>query len=361
MSKTKALDSFIVNRFQQTGLDTLYLYYRKKKWRQAKQTARNYLGKNAPAKLMRRHMRGMRHAYICYGWEFDEYFLLEFNKWSRAGRKEFVPNTQKDYFCDVINPPAISEIFINKGVAYSKFSKYYKRDVCMLRTWEQDGEAVREFIQKHDSFIVKPIDCSYGAGVQIFHHAQEEDLKQLLAKYSVGYVLEELIRQSDKMASLHPQSVNTIRITTLNINGKLNIIHPFFKTGRGESIVDNGAAGGILGVIDMESGVVTEACDEMGNRYVLHPDTKVPLIGFVIPQWKEALALAVELSKVVPEARYIGWDLAHTDEGWVVVEGNSRGMFIGFQASSLQGIRSELESMLGCSLREFCTRKKIND
>lgn len=162
--------------------------------------------------------------------------------------------------------------------------------------------------------------------------------------------------RNEVRASLHPQSVNTVRISTLKIGGKIHIIHPFFRVGRGEDVVDNAAKGGIFGVIDKETGIVTRACDELGNRYVVHPDTKKPIVGFSIPQWEVAVDLSLKLAKVVPESVFTGWDLALTDKGWVMVEGNSRGQFICFQMATQNGFRKELEGLLGCKLREFCRK-----
>ena len=251
MSKTKALDSFITRRFQQTGLDTFYLYYRKKKWREAKACIRTFLGKEVPEKVIRWHLRRMRHAFIYYGWGFDEYFMFNFNHLSCSGRKEFVPNIQKDYFCDTVNNEQVVDLFTDKWMAYQRFAEYYKRDACLLQSWERDYEAAERFISKHDAMIIKPIDWSFGDGIQIVHNATADSLKTLLQKYTVGFVMEELIKQGDEMALLHPQSVNTVRITTLRIGDETHIIHPFFKVGRGEDIVDNAAQGGIFGVIDI--------------------------------------------------------------------------------------------------------------
>lgn len=58
---------------------------------------------------------------------------------------------------------------------------------------------------------------------------------------------------------------------------------------------------------------MTRIYDELGNRYVVHPDTKKPTVGFSIPQWEMAVDLSLKLSLVVPESVYIGWDLALTN------------------------------------------------
>ena len=79
----------------------------------------------------------------------------------------------------------------------------------------------------------------------------------------------------------------------------------------------------------------------------------------VTKQWKEALALSKELSDILPECRMVGWDLAYTNNGWVVVEGNSKAQFICFQIATQRGFRKELESLLGTSLKSFCRQKAL--
>ena len=199
-----------------------------------------------------------------------------------------------------------------------------------------------------------------GSGVQIIQGKSVEEIRQILHdEYPSGFIAEELIQQDEKMAMLHPSSVNTIRITTLRLGGKIHIINPFVRMGRGVDVVDNAAQGGIFAVIDKETGIITETSDELGNKYVIHPETGTPIVGFTIPQWKEALALSKELSDILPECRMVGWDLAYTNNGWVVVEGNSKAQFICFQIATQRGFRKELESLLGTSLKSFCRQEAL--
>lgn len=53
--------------------------------------------------------------------------------------------------------------------------------------------------------------------------------------------------------------------------------------------------------------------------------------------------MAKELANVVPEQRYVGWDLAYTDAGWVMIEGNSWSQFVGPQISQRRGMRSYVD------------------
>ena len=76
--------------------------------------------------------------------------------------------------------------------------------------------------------------------------------------------------------------------------------------------------------IDIDTGrVISDACDYEENLYTVHPKTGVMFKGFVIPYWNDILKLVEQASKVVPEVGYIGWDVAITPNGPIIVEGNN--------------------------------------
>ena len=114
-------------------------------------------------------------------------------------------------------------------------------------------------------------------------------------------------------------------------------------------MIDNGGAGGFLAAIDEATGkIVTPGKTEFGEVIEVHPDTDIPLVGFQIPKWDELLELVKELPTVLPEQKYVGWDLALSEtRGWVLVEGNSGGQFVGPQISKGQGIRSLVDETFG--------------
>ncbi|HLP02509.1 MAG TPA: sugar-transfer associated ATP-grasp domain-containing protein, partial [Opitutaceae bacterium] len=125
------------------------------------------------------------------------------------------------------------------------------------------------------------------------------------------------------------------------------LYHPFLRTGVGGAVVDNGGAGGILAAIDPATGILsTDGRDEDGVYYPRHPDTGIVYRGFQIPRWAEVAELAGRLCRIVPGERYTGWDFALTPDGWVLVEANHRGQFVGFQMLTRQGCRHEFEALL---------------
>ena len=148
-------------------------------------------------------------------------------------------------------------------------------------------------MSNHTKFIAKPFDGACGKGIKIFNangRTAAEIFQVLKNEYKDGCVVEELIHQCDELAKFHPQSVNTVRITTILYKDRVEIIHPFFRTGRGTSVVDNGGSGGLINSLDPITGIITGSADEMGNHYEEHPDSHIRLIGYQIPRWDEARA-----------------------------------------------------------------------
>ncbi len=294
-------------------------------------TLRKFKGDDLAQKEERHYLEMMRQAMVRYHWEFDEFFLYQYLARDHQQRLEIVPEYEKNLFCDRLNDDRSQHVFDDKWETYNKFSKYYRRDVCLL-----NGGGVDVFFEKHDKAILKPRVSSLGRGIRIVN-------KDDMSNFNVtdDYILEEVICQNSQLASLHPQSVNTMRVHTVNRGGEIYVFKPYLRIGRGGSVVDNAGAGGIFSEVS-EKGVIIKAVDELGHSYIYHPDTNVKLIGFQIPQWDEALSLATELAKVVPDNRYTGWDLALTNSGWVMVEGNTRAQFV-FQIPSQKGFRKEFE------------------
>lgn len=92
----------------------------------------------------------------------------------------------------------------------------------------------------------------------------------------------------------------------------------------------------------MEGVVITDGFSENGEVYKTHPNTMFLIKGYSIPEWECAIELVKKLAMVVPEQVYVGWDLAYTDTGWIMIEGNSWGQYI-VQIPLRKGIRSIIE------------------
>ena len=223
--------------------------------------------------------------------------------------------------------------------------------------WEVGGGYLtdfQKFIRKNRRFIAKPLTSGCGNGVKVIDGSKFSDEKALaealIKEYCKGirggFIVEELIKQDERMAAFHPSSVNTLRLTTARFDDRVEIIHPFMRIGRGGKVVDNGGAGGLLANINPDTGTIFVCMDENAIEYVKHPDSRLDIIGFEIPRWEEAVALAKELATVVKGQRWTGWDLALSDKGWVMVEGNAMSQFVGWQIPTQKGFMPEAQQIL---------------
>lgn len=291
----------------------------------------------------------------------DEYFLYDFQNLTDEGKHAFVGNREKELLCSLLNHLDSNhdawKVFMDKWKTYERFRAYYKREAILI-TKPEDREAFLAFCRRHGSVIVKVTDSSQGRGIFRVDDGEELDKhfdeieKNILLK-GKSAIVEERIIQSDTMASFNQSSVNTLRVVTFTLEQEPAFMYCFLRAGRQGAVVDNGGAGGLFLGVDPVTGVcISEGRDEHGHRYARHPDSDVPFVGFQIPEWDKAVALAKELATVVPEQRYVGWDLAYTESGWIMIEGNSWSQFVGTQIPLKIGLRDVVEQTLYRYLRK---------
>ena len=251
-----------------------------------------------------------------------------------------VPFCEQDDLWLRVNSTESRNILNDKYKTYLHFKDYYQRDIVFVSDKEAKEE-FESFCHVHPRFVIKPLTEACGRGIQLIDTSEASfRVEDCLDSHPDGFVAEELINQAKELSILHPESVNTLRIHTVNYGSLIDVIWPCLRMGRGENVVDNAGAGGVFGAIDTATGVITNVSDEYNHIFTEHPDTGIPLIGFKIPKWADACDMAKHLAELIPDCRFIGWDLALTDNGWVMVEGNHNPYII-WQIATGKGIRKE--------------------
>lgn len=279
---------------------------------------------------------------------FDEYYLFHFRDLSAEGKRKYVGDVERRQICLRLGTEKTREIFDNKYQTYLTFEEFYGRKVILIIN-PTEKELYDNFVDKCSPIIVKPLHGCSGKGIICIRpgiQRKESDVifHDIIAQG--GAVLEELIDESDPLKCFHPESVNTVRIATVCNHENATVLFAFFRMGKGSSIVDNGGSGGIFASVDVDTGIVkTCGITEKGQQYMFHPDSGKQIIGFQIPKWDEAIILVKKAALIVKEQVYIGWDLALTDNGWVVVEGNRRGQLLQ-QYCEEKGCRELLEQYI---------------
>ena len=277
----------------------------------------------------------------------EEYFYFGFPDFSQRERDTFVSRKEKDLkMCLRIGLGEDYLLLKDKYKFYNKFKQFFKRDVCLVTKRSEDVQAFREFLKAHSSYIAKLNKGHMGIGTVIrFHDKSDEAIKEeidYLLSNGEEWVVEELIRQEEHMASLNASSINTVRVCSRWNPNDVSIFETVVRMGKNGAVVDNVSSGGITAVIDPDTGVIiSDAVDKRGNTYLEHPDTHVTFKGFQIPEWDSLKKLAYDAHSVISFYPYVGWDFALSETGWVIVEANW-GNFIS-QHILKKGIRDEFE------------------
>lgn len=150
--------------------------------------------------------------------------------------------------------------------------------------------------------------------------------KEILSKIiSDDFLLQEKIKQHEAISRLNPTSVNTIRIVTTKYNDAVNVLSVVIRIGTSsDKVVDNAATGGTYVAID-EAGRLQKYGyyhPGMGTKAAIHPVSNVTYLGYQIPYWDEVIRLVKNAHEIVPDINTIGWDVAITDKGPILIEGN---------------------------------------
>jgi hypothetical protein len=116
--------------------------------------------------------------------------------------------------------------------------------------------------------------------------------------------------------------------TFIDQKGNIEIISGFLKMSTGDNPVDNNTSGGCGVGIDMGLGTLKSngySKIKMSGVGILkeHPVTGVNFEGFSIPMLEEAKELVLKAAGLMPGLRLVGWDVGISEEGPVLVEGNS--------------------------------------
>lgn len=127
-------------------------------------------------------------------------------------------------------------------------------------------------------------------------------------------------------------ALQTIRVVTLVDRDRVpRVLFAGLKVITGDSPADNlhdGKTGNAVGEIDLQSGrLIRVAGPGPGARDLVelrgHPRTNVPFTGYQLPFWEETRELLDRTALEFLPLRTIGWDVALTAAGPVLIEGNA--------------------------------------
>lgn len=234
---------------------------------------------------------------------------------------EYKDNIYMNSHC---NSPEMLVVLEDKGLFNRRYKEFLGREYLDLRLVSE--EEFRLFLERHDQVVVKPASDCGGKGIEKYSSQKaSEHYSEFINENRV--IIEEVLPQHPDMDAINASSVNTLRTCTcIDKDGKITVLYMVLRIGRKDSFVDNMSAGGLFTKLSLD-GRITHPCysaQGFGSIYTHHPDTNLPFIGIQVPMIVEVKELAIKMAQKNPDARYVGWDIAITPDGPVVIEGNDR-------------------------------------
>ncbi len=143
-----------------------------------------------------------------------------------------------------------------------------------------------------------------------------------------GYIIEAKISQDPVMNVLSGASLNTIRVSTIiTKHNEVLIDFAMIRMGKAGSLTDNLHQGGYVVNIQIEKGELDEKT--FGYRgeegpWIEEKEQKVKQLFTKgrIPYWDAIVSLVKKTAALSPELRSVGWDIALSKDGPVLMEGN---------------------------------------
>lgn len=280
-----------------------------------------------------------------------EYFYFNFFMINKDERIEYVGTPLLEEYQLKMNPKSERHILHNKLKFLKTYSPFIKRSYATLADFQSNNDSAQKLLHnKSGKIVLKSIFGECGIGIEVISvkGLNSQAIVQRLKVTGNDYAEEYIIQHKDLMR-LSPSAVNTLRIITqLNRNDEVEILGLILRISI-NSVVDNMAAGNIAAPVNQSTGIIEgPACykDITKPDEYYHPITGVEIIGFKIPFWIEALQMAKDAALYNKKNRSIGWDIAITDDGPVLIEGNNNWCKILWQLPVKKGLKHLIEPYL---------------
>jgi len=150
------------------------------------------------------------------------------------------------------------------------------------------------------------------------------DMQRFSMQLGAMNIIQKRIRQHSEMSKLYSESVNTIRLLSIYHPGRIQPLSAILRMGA-NGVCDNLTTGGVAVGIDMKTGKLTKhgvMRPAFGRITERHPVSGAVFENFEIPFFRQTVELIGRLHKFFYGIKCIGWDIAITEKGPVIIEGN---------------------------------------
>jgi hypothetical protein len=262
----------------------------------------------------------------------------------------------KDYLAETVNTLALYAKNTARGLTAMKWhydmcavlkDKWIFSQICkaynlstphtfgllnMGNVMSQELKDLNSFLKRDFNVMFKPVDGACGIGIvhvrsidgKLIVKGKEISVEQLKDMLGNGrYLIQQFVsNQHEGMIKLYPDACNTLRITVARDGNETRVLGRMCMLGAHGTDCSNWHFGGVSVNIKEDGTLDKYGFCKIDKKVTAHPDTGVTFEGYKIPFFDEAIALAKRATECFYGFCSIGWDIAITTDGPIIIEGN---------------------------------------
>lgn len=281
---------------------------------------------------------------LARGNSFHEYYYYKFYEKSNLLRNTYATMGFMYEYQRKFNPPHRRGVLVDKIKFFEIYAPFIGREWINIQ--EDSINKVSIFIKDKEKIVLKNSLSGGGKAVKIYSTQTftAHDLlnEALIHNYNIA---EDFVYQHSKLQKLSPMSLNTVRfVTQLTNDNNVEIIGAMLRMGIHKE-TDNLSSGGIACNIDIKTGKICSngaSFDITLPEFETHPVSGLPLFGFEIPFWPEVIEMCKQAAMSNTDNKSIGWDVAITNKGPLIIEANNDWGARVWQMPAGQGLKHKL-------------------
>ena len=277
--------------------------------------------------------------FLLYGAGYTDYFRGDFINLTHEEKKTWATARRFYKLNAYLNDERYSVILEDKLIFNEMFHEYLKRDFISLRKSTPDD--LRRFLEGREIVFAKASTGEGGHGIKKLRVSEISDVDALYRELcSKGqYLVEEAIVQSGDLNEINPCVVNSFRIVTIYKDTGAKVVSNALRINQDDTDVI-GCTNDLYCSLSEDGTISSNVIDDYANVYESHPMTGKRFADVRIKDVKKAFEMCEEAASRIPQVRYIGWDVAFSDKGPVLVEGNEYPGYGILQFYALNGSRT---------------------
>ncbi len=203
------------------------------------------------------------------------------------------------------------------------------------------GEAT-DLLQNIGKCVIKPsVDSGSGKGVMFAEFCKGIDInsdktvESIFSKYKKDFVVQKILKNAKTLFDIYPNSLNTFRVITYIVDGKVCSAPVSLRIGAGDNKVDNIHKGGLVAGVNGD-GTLKKYAYQLGygdskTRFTAHPDTGMVFEKYYVGDVRKMISTAEKLHAVTPQLGIISWDMTFDEnDNVVLIEANCREQSVWF-------------------------------